>query len=78
MGDFRQLSFSDCFITLNELRAQYGLTELFSRLGDVIIPVSEMETKKEECRYWQYYNASCKAGRIPKSFEEWKKEVCRI
>lgn len=68
-----QLSFEDCFITLNGLRKQYGLVELFSCIGDVIIPPNEIENKKEECRYWLYYNASCKAKNPPKSYEEWKK-----
>lgn len=68
-----QLSFEDCFITLNKLRSQYGLVELFPRIGDVIIPPNEMESKREECRYWQYYNACCKSNVVPKSFGEWKK-----
>ena len=70
----QQLSFEDCFITLNRLRREYDLVELYSQIGDVVIPVSEIEAKREECRYWKYYNASCKAKIPPKSYEEWKKE----
>ena len=73
----QQLSFEDCFITLNRLRRQYGLVELFSCIGDVIIPPGEIEAKKEECAYWQYYNASCKAKKEPKCYEAWKKGRCK-
>lgn len=68
----KQLSFEDCFITRNRLRAKYGLVPLFD--GDVIIPPNEIEYERNLCRYWQYYNASCKAKIPPKCYEEWKKK----
>lgn len=73
----QQLTIEDCFITRNALRRQYGLAELYSCHGDVIIPPSELEMEKEKCAYWQYYNASCKANIPPKSFAEWKKRMCK-
>lgn len=69
----KQLSFEDCFITRNALRRQYQLAELYPQNGDVIIPPSEIEAEREECRYWVYYNRCCKSGIPPKSYDEWKK-----
>ena len=70
----KQLSFEDCFITRNRLRSHYGLPELYPCNGEVIIPLSEIETEKKKCQYWQYYNASCKAGVAPKCITEWEKD----
>ena len=73
-----QLSFSDCFITRDDIRAMHNLCALCGDLGSEIIPPSKQEYEHELCLYWHYYDECCCVKKVaPLCFEDWKKERSR-